>query len=241
MRTNTKTWRLTIETLFVVVVTLTATGQAYSEENAPSESQVLAGEILMQMAEHLGGTPHFSVTVHGNYDAVQESGQKIEFGEIRKITLNRPDQLRIAGEGSDGVKTLTVFDGKEITLFDEASNVYATEPQPGNLDDTIVYFVKNLGIRLPLAAILLSRLPEELKDRVQAVDYVELTNLYEKPSHHIAARTGTVDFEVWVADGAQPLPLRVVISYKNEPGQPQFRAQLPTGIWHRRFQKQRFP
>jgi hypothetical protein len=35
-----------------------------------------------------------------------------------------------------------------------------------------------------------------------------------------------VDFQVWVADGEQPLPQRVVITYRKSPGQPQFRAQF---------------
>jgi hypothetical protein len=33
-----------------------------------------------------------------------------------------------------------------------------------------------------------------------------------------------VDFQVWVADGDKPLPQRVVITYKKDKGQPQFRA-----------------
>jgi len=180
----------------------------------------------MRMADFVGGTQRFSVSVRGGYDAVQQSGQKVEFGEMRKVTLSRPDRLRIEGERSDGAKTLTVFTGKEIVLIDEASNVYATAPQPGGVDDTIVHFVKDLGMRLPLAVLLVSQLPAELKDRVRSVDYVEKTNIDGSPSHHLAARTDTVDFQVWVADGDTPLPQRVVITYKKAKGEPQFRAQL---------------
>jgi hypothetical protein len=35
-----------------------------------------------------------------------------------------------------------------------------------------------------------------------------------------------VDFQLWIADGDQPPPLRAVLTYKNDPGQPQFRAQF---------------
>ena len=45
-------------------------------------------------------------------------------------------------------------------------------------------------------------------------------------SHHLAARTATVDFQVWVADGDKPLPLRIVLTYKQAPGQPQYWAQF---------------
>ena len=86
---------------------------------------------------------------------------------MRTLTLSRPDRLRMEGQRSDGAKTLTIFTGKEIVLIDETSNVYATTPQPGSLDATIVHFVRDLGMRLPLAALLLSQLPAELNDRVR--------------------------------------------------------------------------
>jgi hypothetical protein len=215
---------------------LMGAGLAYAQQPAPgkkapaaaavTESQTQAHAILMRMAEFLAGTQRFSVNLRGGYDAVQTSGQKIEFGEVRTVTVSRPDRLRVEGARSDGTKTLTVFNGKEIVLIDETRNVYATAPQPGGVDDSIVHFVRDLGMRLPLAVLLVSRLPQEMKDRVRSIDYVEKTTINGSTSHHLAARTDTVDFQVWVADGDQPLPQRVVITYKQAKGEPQFRAQL---------------
>jgi hypothetical protein len=47
------------------------------------------------------------------------------------------------------------------------------------------------------------------------------------PCDHLAVRTaGGVDFQIWIAQGSEPLPRRIVITYKNEHGQPQFWADL---------------
>jgi hypothetical protein len=191
-----------------------------------TETQAQANAILMRMADFLGRAQRFSVSVRAGYDAVQKSGQKIEFGDMRKVTVSRPDRLRMEGERSDGVKTLTVFTGKEIVLIDETRNVYATAPQPGGLDDTIVYFVKDLGMQLPLAVLFVSQVPGEFKARVRSVDYVERTTIHGSPSHHLAVRTDMVDFQMWVADGDRPLPQRVVITYKQAKGEPQFWAEF---------------
>lgn len=201
-------------------------GKAAPVAAAMTESQEKAYSILMRMADFLSGSQRFSVSVNGAYDAVQKSGQKIEFSELRKVTLSRPDRLRVENEGSDGAKTLTVFNGKEIVLTDSARNVYAVAPQPGGLDQSIVHFVQDLGMRLPLAMILVSQLPAELKSRARSVDYVEKTSIHGIPSHHLAVRTDSVDFQVWVADGDKPLPQRVVITYKTSKGEPQFHAQF---------------
>ena len=235
MRSNIKTRHQTFWIASTAALLLAA-GLAHAQQPAPAkqapaaavvtESQAQASAILMRMADFLGGAQRFSFGVRGGYDAVQKSGQKVEFSEVRTITLSRPDRLRMEGERSDGAKTLTVFTGKEIMLIDETLKVYATTPQLGGLDATIVHFVRDLGMRLPLAALLLSQLPAELKDRVRSVDYVERTTIYGAPAHHLAARTDTVDFQVWVADGDTPLPQRVVITYKQAKGEPQFSAQF---------------
>src|SRR5688500_18291651 len=75
---------------------LLAAGLAYAQQPAPgkrapgaataTESQVQARAILMRMADFLGGAQRFGVTVRGGYDAVQQSGQKIEFAEVRTLT-----------------------------------------------------------------------------------------------------------------------------------------------------------
>jgi hypothetical protein len=236
MKASLEVWRLAASAVSVSALVLAITGQAYAQPVEPAkkapvaapltESQTQGRAILMRMAEFLAGAQSFSVNIRDGYDAVQKSGQKIEFGDKRKVVLSRPDRLRAEGERSDGTKTQVVFNGKEIVLVDTTHNVYATAPQPGSVDDTVVYFVRDLGIRFPLARMLVSRLPAEFENRVRSVDYVEKTSIDGVPCHHLAARSDTVDFQVWVADGDRPLLQRLVITYKKATGQPQFWAQF---------------
>jgi len=185
-----------------------------------------AEAILMRMATFLSQAQRFSVNLVSGYDVVQGSGQKIEFGETRKITVSRPNHLRVEVEQSDGAKHLVLYDGKDITVFNASQNVYAQTYKPGGIDEAVTYFLKDLHMRLPLAALLLSRFPDEIERRTQSLDYVERTLIHGTPTHHLAGRTETVDYQVWIAEGAQPLPLRAVLTYKNAEGQPQFRAQF---------------
>jgi len=233
MNADRDRWSLASRVVGIAAFALAAAVPAHAQQAAanrkapaPTASQALAREILMRMAAYLGGAEKFSVSLRTGYDAMQKSGQKIEFNENRRITLARPDKLRIESERSDGAKSQVVFNGREITMVDAASNVYATTPQPGNIDRSIEHFVSDLGMRLPLAVMLLTRMPAEFDARVKTVDYVEKATFLGGPAHHLAARADTADFQVWVADGDRPVPLRVVITYKKSPGQPQFRAQF---------------
>ncbi len=182
--------------------------------------------VLKKMADHIAGLPKFSVNIRAGYDAVQESGQKIEFGETRTVTLKRPDRFRAEIARSDGDQGVVVFNGKDIVAFNDTENVYATEAKPGSLDDAIAYFVKDLQMRLPLAMLYVSTLPAELDRRVTDAALVEESVAGKEILDHVAARTETVDFQVWVTRGKDPLPRRVVLTYKQADGQPQYWAEL---------------
>jgi hypothetical protein len=178
------------------------------------------------MTEYLARLPSFTVTFRDGYDVVQSTGQKLEFGETRNVALVRPNHLRVEEVSSDGRRDLAIFDGKTVTAFNADARVYAQAPQPGSIDDTLVYFVRDLRMRMPLALLMTTRLPEELPGRITSLHYVESTEILGEPADHIAGRTANVDFQFWVARGERPLPMRVVITYRNEPGQPQFWANL---------------
>ena len=194
-------------------------------QTPPADSPEGTKAILLRMAEFIA-TNSFTVDVRDNYDVYQESGQKIEFNESRKITLIRPDRLRIEAEESDGQKQVLTFNGQDLTLATLDKKVYAQTPKSGNLDDAIVFFVRDLGLRIPFALLLKSTAPEEMVRRTTSLDYVEKTKIFGTPAHHLALRTATVDYQVWIADGDRPLPLRLVLTYPGSEGQPEFRAQF---------------
>ncbi len=194
---------------------------AADQAKPPPEARAL----LMEMATFLAGLDAFSAKMHGGYDVVQESGQKIEFLENRKVTLQRPNHLRIQETSADGRGQSVTFDGSKMTIWDGETGVYAQADQPGSVDDAIVYFVRDLQMRLPLAPLLTTRFPAELERRLQSVDYVERTDVLGEPAHHIAGRTKAMDFQVWIADDERPFPLRIVLTYPDV-GRPQYWAQF---------------
>lgn len=236
MKSTATVWQIATTSLLVSAIAATVTVQAYAQQPAPAgkapsevaatESEKQARAILLNMARFLAGNPGFSANIVSSYDAVQQGGEKIEFGERRTVVLSRPDRLSVTAERSDGSRTATVFTGKEIVLTDFTNKVYAKEPQPEGIDESIVHFVSDLKMRFPLAVLLMSRMPDEFEKRVRTIEYVEKTNLFGAPSHHLAGRTDTADFQIWVSDGDKPVPLRVVLTYVKEAGEPQFRAQF---------------
>jgi hypothetical protein len=182
--------------------------------------------LLKRAADFMSQSPQFSVTIRAGYDVVQGSGQKIEFGETRKVVLRRPDRFRSDIVRSDGEKGLVLFNGQDIIVFHEKEKVYAKSSRPGDLDGAVTHLLSDLKMRLPLAMMFLSRLPSEIERRVHSVEMVEQSVVMDVPCAHLAARTEDVDFQIWIPSEGEPLPRRIVITYKHDEGQPQFWANL---------------
>jgi hypothetical protein len=182
--------------------------------------------LLLGMADFMARAPAMSVTMRSGYDAIQADGQRIEFGERRRILMQRPDKIRVEVERSDGERGTVVFDGRWITAYKPAENVYARVEQPGTLDQALVYMVRDLRATLPLARMFTTGFPVDLDKRATTVAFVEECSLFDVPTDHVAVRSAEVDLQLWIAKGPQPLPRRIIVTYKNAPGEPQFRADL---------------
>jgi hypothetical protein len=193
---------------------------------AASERNAQAMAILQRMAHFLSQAQRFSVRAEIDFDVVQESGEKLEFGETRQIVIRRPDRVRIDVTKRDGATSGFIFDGQAIAVFNTKEHVYATAAKPGTLDEAIDYFMNDLDMRFPLAELFSSELAETLQEKVRAGYYVEQASIDGMPYDHLAFRGDQADLQLWVAPGDQPLPSRIVITYKDAAGQPQFRAQL---------------
>ena len=194
------------------------------EEKAASTLEAL--EILKRSAEFLAQTKEYGVTVEIGYDVVQESGQKIEFGGRRKLTIRRPDHARVDYVSRNGQQASVYYNGESISVFNEEENAYAQVMRPGGIGPAFQYLSEEFDVPMPLRDFLAGNSAEILTDGIESAAYVEESVIADKRYDHLAFRNDQVDFQVWVAQGDAPLPKRVVISYRHARGQPQFWAQF---------------
>jgi hypothetical protein len=228
---DNRTHRLSRPAVVLAVLALAETvGPAHAADPTPapeaSAQDRAARVLLLGMADFMARAPVMSVTMRSDYDAIQADGQRIEFGERRRILMQRPDKFRVEVERSDGERGTVLFDGRWITAFKPAENVYARVEKAGTLDQALVYMVRDLRATLPLARMFTTGFPVDLDKRAPSVTFVEECSLFDVPTDHVAVRTAGVDLQLWIAKGTEPLPRRVVVTYKDSPGEPQFRADL---------------
>jgi len=194
--------------------------------SARSEADERAAKRVEAMANFLAKAPRLSVTADCTYDVVQDWGQKIEFGEQRVITLRRPDRARIETTRRDGTRRGLIFDGKQLAAFDLDQKVYATVAKTGTTDSAFDYFKNDLDMRLPLSELFSTNLPQKLSDMLGSARLVAEDTVNGVATDHVALRGDTADLQLWIARTGDPLPQRLVITYRLAEGQPQYVANF---------------
>ena len=202
-----------------------AAGAAVAQPAAQGDEQA-ARAALKRTTELLGRAARFSVTIDIGFDVVPDSGQKIEFGETRRVVVRRPDRLRVDDVRRNGDTSGLRYDGQALTVFNLKDKVYATVGTSGTVDDLIAFVINELEMRFPLAEMLDTRIAAFVGGKVREAAYVEQATIAGVPCDHVAFRGEREDLQLWIARTGSPLPQRLVITYLREDGRPQFWAQF---------------
>ena len=206
---------------------------APAKESAKEQKDVTQGAVigpqadrlLRQMSDYLKAAKQFSFHAEIAYDDLLPSGQKLQLGASHDVLVRRPDRTYVEFQGERGGKRFW-YDGKTITLYDSAHDVYATEESPPTIDGMLDHIMKVFGFSPPLSDLLYSDPYAVLTQNVQYGFYAGVTQVDGERCHHLAFQEKKIDWQIWIEDGTQWVPRKLVITYKTLPGAPQFMAVL---------------
>jgi hypothetical protein len=202
--------------LAVVVFALVATVSTEVRAQAPAVDPA-ATQILQRMTDDLGSLKQFSVHAQNPLEDLLASGQRVDFDVSASVLVSRPDKLRAERKG-DLLDQTFYYDGKTLTLYNPSDKVYATEPAPGTIEALRDYARESLGLTVPVADLVYrNTFPLLRQDVTLAVVVGKAVIGGVRCDHLVFSRPG-VDFQVWVADGDQPLPYKYVVTDTGIPG-----------------------
>jgi hypothetical protein len=200
----------------VAAVALSVAAQAQPAGVSPE-----AQRILKASTDFLASQQRFSVETRITLDVVLKSGQKIELNHTARQWVQRPNKL-LAERTGDLVRQRFLYDGKSLTLYEPGHNVYAQVDAPATLDDTLDFARTKLDIIAPASDLLSTKAYDILTQGVTEGMVVGKAVIEGAVCDHLAFRAPEVDFQVWVQEGAQPLPRKFVITTRDLPDAPQF-------------------
>jgi len=198
-----------------------------------------ADRILREMGEYLASAQEFAFQAEVSYDTLAANGQKILFGGVAKVSVRRPDRLRTEFTG-DERRSQAVFDGQTFVVYDAAAKVFAVTKVPSEIDAAVDQVVEDYGFSAPVADLVYSDPYRTLIENVETGFLVGRHLVAGTPCHHLAFSQQAIDWQIWIEDGPRPVPRQLLITYKNEPGSPQYIARLSGWSFQPRFSEHYF-
>ena len=214
--------------LVIVAVALVVTGSVALGQNQPSGQPNLdsrTARILSEMGAYLSSAGEFAFQAQLNYDAVKADGQKILFGARNRVWVRRPDRM-LADYDGDERRSRVLFNGRTITVYDLERNVYAVTEVPAGLDNALDFVFERYGFSVPIVDFVYENPDQVLLESVEKGYYVGRHPVDGVPCHHLAFTQEEIDWQIWIEDGPQPVPRKLVITFKSQPGSPQYNARI---------------
>jgi len=216
------TYRARLAALLAKCCTLIAVaGISMAAQAQPAGISPDAQRLLKASTDFLASQKQFSADTRNTLEIVMKSGQKIEFNHLAKVSAQRPNKLRAERTG-DLVDQVFVYDGKSLTLHNPADKFYAQVAAPGTLDAMLEFARTKLDIVAPAGDLLYTNAYDILMDGVTEGFVVGKAVIEGALCDHLAFRAPHVDLQVWIQQGAQPLPRKLVITTRDMDNAPQF-------------------
>jgi hypothetical protein len=196
---------------------------AASDVGAKPAIEAGANELLKRMGDFLGQAQSFSVNAEIWQDVTLSSGQRVQAGRTVVLQVRRPDRFHAEVRSPRRDRGL-FYDGKSITLVNRAQNFYGSIPAPATLDEALDMASDRFGFTMPLEDLVVS---DPYRDVIQkAVSGYDIgpATVLGVPCEHLVFSFGAVDWQVWIEDGPKPVPRKIVFTYGDEVGSPEFTA-----------------
>jgi hypothetical protein len=209
----------------VVCGALAAVSMAANHDASSGRIDPAADRVLRRMCRYLQAQRQFHFAASEQFDVVRDSGERIQYSNYRDVTIVRPNKIYSDVSG-DTLNRRFWYDGKSVTMLDKQRNLYAQMPARPTIDTTLDYLAEHYGLAVPMSDLVFSDPYADLTEKVTSGAYLGLHTVDKIQTHHLAFTQENLDWQIWIDAGAVPVPRRVVITYKQQPGQPQYQATL---------------
>ena len=180
-----------------------------------------ADALIRAMSDRLASAQAFALEAQEVYDEVPEHSPRQQLTSRRDVVMQRPN--RLAGDATgDAIHRSFYYDGRTFSAIDKEQNVWASGTVPPTIDEALDWVFDKTGTVIPLADFLYADVYSHLMESVQRGVYLGIHDVAGVPCHHLSFEQATIDWQIWIDAGAEPLPRKLVIAYKTEDEVPQY-------------------
>lgn len=209
-----------------MVIAVAALQDAEKSNDAPDVDPQAVAELKKMIAE-LERHDKVTFKTRTTWEAIQDSGMKLQFDAEQEIGIHRPNKLYSMVLRDDGRRTKFVFDRSTLSYLNLTDNEYVQLSVPVTINKMLDYVLEKLDLPAPpMLDFLYSDMETSFLSDLQSAWYVGESTVRGKKCRHLAFSQEDVDFQIWIPTTGQALPLKYTITWKNEPHMPWFTARF---------------
>lgn len=196
-----------------------ATGASAQDSDATARAAVKA------MTDFLAAQTALSVEFDSSLEAVTPDFEKIQFNSTGHVEIVRPNRIHMERRGGFADVEAT-FDGKALTVLEKDRNQYAVIDIAGTVDQLFDRLPAERGVGMPAIDLIRDGGHDALMGGVVLASHIGDAVVGGVDSQYYAFRTDTIDWQVWIANGDQPVPMKFVVTTKHIAQAPQYTIQF---------------
>jgi hypothetical protein len=210
----------TILTLGVAAAVLALPG-AHAQTAQPNAVDPSSIQALKDMGSYLQSLKRFHVATEVTGERVLADGQKLQHTATASMDIARPDKIRAVMQSARSSREL-IYDGKTVTLYTPAQKYYSTvDFKEESIGGLVGKLEQRYGVQIPLSDLFLFGTPGAPLDKIESAMNAGQDFIGDDLCDHYAFRQGGVDWQIWIATGAKPLPRKTVITNRGDEARPQ--------------------
>lgn len=226
---NLKSATLIIFALFVVSIfisdsniTNSLSNSAYAQDTNPNIDPQ-AAEIIQNMSYFLGSKEEYTFKAEVMFDQLINSNRKIQYSAEEKVYLKKKGNMTIEYVSDLGGYKLW-YDNGTLTMLELPTNLYSITTVPATTDQALTTLKEKYNFTPSLSDFLFINTFRALTKNVTSGSYFGNSKVFGVRCDHLAFVQQDIDWQIWVESGKRQIPRKLVITYKQLPGQPQFIA-----------------
>ncbi len=190
--------------------------------------QPAALELLQAMSARLAAARTMSFTATTTYESPSRLGPPLSYATISKVTLQRPDKLRVLTPG-DGEASEFYVDGRTMTAYSPGENLVAVTDAPPSIDAALKAAYDNAAIYFPFADVIVADPYKDLAEGLTLAYVIGQSKVVGgTTTNMVAIANARVFAQIWI--GADDhLPRRIKAVFANDPAR--LRHQVDLSDW----------
>lgn len=177
-------------------------------------------QALKDMGTYLQSLNRFRVTNTLTGERVLADGQKLQHAASATVDAARPNKLRARMWSVRSEREL-IYDGKTFTIYVPAQKYYSSVEFSESNSALVGKLEERFGVEIPMADLFTWGTPAAPIDKIESAMNAGQDFIGSDLCDHYAFRQGSFDWQIWIRNGAQPVPRKLVIANRADEARPQ--------------------